>query len=194
MKFRLSTFRAILQYVSALDEHLETGSVITMTSDERVQIYVPSPNTTPYNTITSRTGSELRQSLPLSREDATPPPFVPLYKRMDQLVGGSSINSSPATTSTRVTTLSNYNQQHPQDSSSQMTSLEMVKISIRSTNSEACEEAHPTEFLVSSTSLSGQNVSTDGTLKDLPSLLSDQQNEVRLETEPVSLSDIRLDG
>jgi hypothetical protein len=34
------------------DDH-ETGSIITMTSDERVQIYVPSPlETTPYNTIT----------------------------------------------------------------------------------------------------------------------------------------------
>ena len=34
------------------DDH-DTGSIITMTSDERVQIYVPSPlETTPYNTIT----------------------------------------------------------------------------------------------------------------------------------------------
>jgi len=32
----------------------DTGSVITMTSDERVQIYVPSPQTTPYNTLTGR--------------------------------------------------------------------------------------------------------------------------------------------
>ncbi len=36
------------------DERLETGSIITMTSDERVQIYVPSPQTTPYNTITKQ--------------------------------------------------------------------------------------------------------------------------------------------
>ena len=38
--------------VTLKDDH-DTGSIITMTSDERVQIYVPSPlETTPYNTIT----------------------------------------------------------------------------------------------------------------------------------------------
>ena len=34
------------------EDKQETGSVITMTSDERVQIFVPSPQGTPYNTIT----------------------------------------------------------------------------------------------------------------------------------------------
>merc|ERR1711988_1340846 len=34
------------------EDRQETGSVITMTSDERVQIFVPSPQGTPYNTIT----------------------------------------------------------------------------------------------------------------------------------------------
>jgi hypothetical protein len=34
----------------------DSGSVITMTSDERVQIYVPSPQTTPYNTLHTRSG------------------------------------------------------------------------------------------------------------------------------------------
>ena len=39
--------------ISVSDEdRQETGSVITMTSDERVQIFVPSPQGTPYNTIT----------------------------------------------------------------------------------------------------------------------------------------------
>ena len=56
-----------------------------MTSDERVQIYVPSPNTTPYNTITNRTslkeqglffgGGRVQVASPNMREDATPPPF-----------------------------------------------------------------------------------------------------------------------
>lgn len=60
-----------------------------MTSDERVQIYVPSPQTTPYNTITKSHASlnstsyvHLRTAaLPWGttgsvREDATPPPFA----------------------------------------------------------------------------------------------------------------------
>ncbi len=38
----------------SVEDRLDTVSVITMTSDERVQIYVPSPQTTPYNTLTSR--------------------------------------------------------------------------------------------------------------------------------------------
>ena len=39
--------------LSGLGDDHDTGSIITMTSDERVQIYVPSPlETTPYNTIT----------------------------------------------------------------------------------------------------------------------------------------------
>jgi hypothetical protein len=39
---------------AAAEDRLDTGSIITMTSDERVQIYVPSPQTTPYNTITKQ--------------------------------------------------------------------------------------------------------------------------------------------
>ena len=39
-------------FLGDADDQHETGSVITMTSDERVQIFVPSPQGTPYNTIT----------------------------------------------------------------------------------------------------------------------------------------------
>ena len=39
---------------------METGSLITMTSDERVQIFVPSPSGggTPYSTITKSSNQE----------------------------------------------------------------------------------------------------------------------------------------
>jgi hypothetical protein len=45
------------------DELNETSSVITMTSDERVQIFVPSPQGTPYNTITKSTSSNTTMSI-----------------------------------------------------------------------------------------------------------------------------------
>lgn len=60
-----------------------------MTSDERVQIYVPSPQTTPYNTITKGNSSTHHSILPWGaglhnhqatpsnmRDDATPPPYA----------------------------------------------------------------------------------------------------------------------
>jgi hypothetical protein len=44
---------SVPDFVSGCSDDVDTGSIITMTSDERVQIYVPSPlETTPYNTIT----------------------------------------------------------------------------------------------------------------------------------------------
>jgi len=53
MQHRHSNTVCIVKFLFFLVDELDNGSIITMTSDERVQIYVPSPlETTPYNTIT----------------------------------------------------------------------------------------------------------------------------------------------
>ena len=50
--------------VSSDRNTVETGSLITMTSDERVQIFVPSPagGGTPYSTITKSSNQEFLQA------------------------------------------------------------------------------------------------------------------------------------
>lgn len=150
-----------------------------MTSDERVQIYVPSPQTTPYNTITSRAGllppdqqqqllhrtQQQQRSLISSgggREDATPPPFS--HRTV--------INSS----SSDLFRAPQQQQQQPSGPSSsstvqlnatETTTLEMVRISINSSSSVTQE---------SRTIVEG----------DLPSLPDDEDEG------PVSLSDVKL--
>lgn len=53
----------IFLFLAEKDELHETSSVITMTSDERVQIFVPSPQGTPYSTITKSTSSNTTMSI-----------------------------------------------------------------------------------------------------------------------------------
>ena len=65
--------------VSSERNTVETGSLITMTSDERVQIFVPSPagGGTPYSTITKSSNQEFLQAhkhqsqVPWSSVDST---------------------------------------------------------------------------------------------------------------------------
>merc|ERR1712241_683492 len=63
------------------EDRQETGSVITMTSDERVQIFVPSPQGTPYNTITKgsalNTGNGSTTSAIITGNGNLAPLFVP---------------------------------------------------------------------------------------------------------------------
>lgn len=138
------------------DDRQETGSVITMTSDERVQIFVPSPQSTPYNTITK--GSTTTMSIGSAN---LAPLFVP--HRMP---------SSESYRSLTPLNMSAHSPVHQEGASETMvlqeTSLDMVKISLVSSNSASTSAA------------------TDKTLaNDIESLPMDQ---------PVSLSEIQLEG
>ena len=126
----------------------ETGSVITMTSDERVQIFVPSPQGTPYNTITkTSTATTCIGSANFA------PLFAPnrasaseTYRSLTPL--NFSASPAPPIEVTETTTV-------------QETSLEMVKISMVSGSSTSTTEV-PTQ-------------QTDRTIADLESLPMDDQ-------------------
>ncbi|TRY79248.1 hypothetical protein TCAL_05810 [Tigriopus californicus] len=185
------------------DDRLETGSIITMTSDERVQIYVPSPQTTPYNTITKnhQESTQIVKKVPWGRDDATPPPFThrtvtaesSSYRSITPLnsATGSSrfqsrlVSSSMETSnSTRVVT--------------EETSVDMVKISISSSSTADGQDL--------STAKSGRHLTSSSSehrtlMDDLPSLPADESSEhpqysnhqPHATKEPLSLSDILLE-
>jgi hypothetical protein len=120
------------------DDRLETGSVITMTSDERVQIFVPSPQGTPYNTITK--GSVTTSVVGAAN---LAPLFVP--HRMP--------NSESYRSLTPLNMSANSPIHHPHDSTSPAAeviheaSLEMVKISLISSTTSDKTMANDIESL-----------------------------------------------
>merc|ERR1711953_371036 len=107
------------------DDQHETGSVITMTSDERVQIFVPSPQGTPYNTITkTSSGTPCIGSANLAPLFAPNRSLAETYRSLTPLNFSASPAPPPETT----------------DSTSvQETSLEMIKISMISSSTSTTE-------------------------------------------------------
>ncbi len=142
-----------------------------MTSDERVQIFVPSPQGTPYNTIT-KSASDMTSSIGASN---LLPLFAPQrlpasesYRSLTPLNMPTSVTASPLHESTTQTM---------QVTTTEMTSLEMVKISLVSTESTTSTEVN--------------TQTTDRTLaNDLESLPIDEAAEPE---DPVSLSHIKLE-
>jgi len=176
--------------VTAEDKQ-ETGSVITMTSDERVQIFVPSPQGTPYNTITK--GNSANSTNAIGSANLAPL-FVPnripnseSYRSLTPL--NMSANSPAHDAGTNSETTNNANVQKVL----QETSLEMIKISLvssqasdNSNNSAEIQNLQGGESL-SETTLSTLAPATDKTIaNDIESLPVDQP-------QPVSLSQIELE-
>lgn len=183
------------------DDRLETGSIITMTSDERVQIYVPSPQTTPYNTITKNHESttQIFKNVPWGRDDATPPPFAhrtvtaetSTYRSITPLnnsTGSSSrfqsrlVSSSLETSVTKVVT--------------EETSVDMVKISISSSSTGDGPDLSTAKSSRQLTSTSSEHRTL---MDDLPSLPADESSQHlqysnhHSTKEPLSLSEILLE-
>jgi len=188
--------------VTAEDKQ-ETGSVITMTSDERVQIFVPSPQGTPYNTITK--GQNSANSTAAIGSANLAPLFVPnripnseSYRSLTPL--NMSANSPAHDAGTNSETTNNANVQKVL----QETSLEMIKISLVS--SEASDNSNNSAEIQNlqgvcpsqdshnlqggeslSETLSTLAPATDKTIaNDIESLPVDQP-------QPVSLSQIELE-
>jgi len=107
------------------DDQHETGSVITMTSDERVQIFVPSPQGTPYNTITkTSSGTPCIGSANLAPLFAPNRASAETYRSLTPL----NFSASPAPP-----------QETTDSTSVQETSLEMIKISMISSSTSTTE-------------------------------------------------------
>ena len=149
-----------------LDDRHETSSVITMTSDERVQIFVPSPQSTPYNTITkgSQQGGASTTTMSIGSANLAPlfaPHRMPPSESYRSLTPLNMSANSPA-----------HDINHSTESTQmilQETSLEMVKISLVSSSTNVS---------------SGTTVSDKTIANDVESLPTDQ---------PVSLSQIHLE-
>ena len=126
------------------EDRQETGSVITMTSDERVQIFVPSPQGTPYNTITKgsalNTGNGSTTSAIITGNGNLAPLFVPnripnseSYRSLTPL--NMSANSPAHDPSSNPDAACNSSVQKVL----QETSLEMIKISLISSEGDSAE-------------------------------------------------------
>ena len=160
-------------FVPGMDERFDTGSIITMTSDERVQIYVPSPQTTPYNTITkgNNTGSthhtilpwgaglQFQQNTPAGmREDATPPPYshrtvIAEHRSVTPIYLSNSSNNT--TVETNTSSSADYTSVKMVKTNS--TSLEQVKVGLvqpagssRLTGTSAGEDGEDPTYLINS--------------------------------------------
>lgn len=169
------------------DDIHETGSVITMTSDERVQIFVPSPQTTPYNTITKLTSSiTSTSSSGVGAAAALAPLFAPQrmpssesYRSLTPLNMDHSKMSSPSHEPSHTSTSDTSSQVTAVGPRQGETSLEMVLISMTSSST--------------TTSTEMQTQQTDRTIaNDLPSLPHDGADNGQ-DSQPISLSHIQLD-
>ncbi len=209
-----------------MDDRLETGSVITMTSDERVQIYVPSPQGTPYNTIHPGQ-QQAMQPVQQQRPQSHPPPSSSSSSSSQQQGQIARVGILAGTDSSRSVTPIKASGATPQHqllpaeeaslSATQETSLEMVRISIRSSSASSASSSYrfhsssATAAAAASNSSGGDSSVTvhkpaaaaaaaaaaapvssgERTMaEDLPSLPRDPEEE---DQPPVSLSHITLE-
>ena len=168
-----------------------------MTSDERVQIFVPSPQGTPYNTITKGSVLNTAGSVITSSSSSAnlAPLFVPnripnseSYRSLTPLnMSANSPAHEPGSNPENANNASNAVHKILQE-----TSLEMIKISLVSTsedsnNSEDNLQGGGADPSLSETTESTLAPATDKTIaNDIPSLPVDQP-------QPVSLSHIELE-
>jgi len=185
------------------EDRQETGSVITMTSDERVQIFVPSPQGTPYNTITKgsalNTGNGSTTSAIITGNGNLAPLFVPnripnseSYRSLTPLnMSANSPAHDPGSNPDAAACNNSSVQKVLQE-----TSLEMIKISLVSSEGDSAEVNLQSVQPQDSSNLQGESLSetlstlapaTDKTIaNDIESLPVDQP-------QPVSLSHIELE-
>lgn len=198
------------------DDH-DTGSIITMTSDERVQIYVPSPlETTPYNTITRQV-----EQIRVSTATTWPSPTSTNITVNGESIGDdeAAINLTPfqvhrvsaahsyrsltplnmdvsdgQATATKSANLPPHDDPKSLVSSSNETSLEMIKISLVSEETSVVTQETRIEETIREMEVHSvhQSSLSDQTLgPELPSLPTDK-DESNVDEAPVSLSHIEL--
>ena len=171
-----------------------------MTSDERVQIFVPSPQGTPYNTITKgsvlNSGNGNTTPAIITGSGNLAPLFVPnripnseSYRSLTPL--NMSANS-PAHDSGLSPDAATYNSSVQKVL--QETSLEMIKISLVSSEGDSAEanlqSVHPQD----SSNLQGGSLSeTLSTLAPAKTIANDIESLPVDQPQPVSLSQIELE-
>ncbi len=205
---------------AGLDDRLETGSVITMTSDERVQIYVPSPQGTPYNTIHPGQ-QQAMQLVQQQRPQSHPPPSSSSSSSQQGQIARVGIlagtDSSRSVTPIKASGATPQHQLLPAEeaslSATQETSLEMVRISIRSSSASSASSSyrfHSSSTTAAAAAAASNSGGGDSSVtvhkpaaaaapvssgertmaEDLPSLPRDPEEE---DQPPVSLSHITLE-
>ena len=152
----------------------ETGSLITMTSDERVQIFVPSPSGggTPYSTITKSSNQEFLHKVQAAGSNSRPTTTSISWHEM----------TSDVTSSTTVT--SSMHKPAPLADAETLTST-----STGGGGAKSLEELDHRSMVV--TSAAGDTL-VDSELPSLPTDGVVVTSSMPEQQEPVSLSDISL--
>ena len=124
-------------FIGETDDRQETGSVITMTSDERVQIFVPSPQGTPYNTITKGSATTTMSIGSVNLAPLFAPHRMPNSESYRSLTPLNMSSNSPAHDQTQPP---GANTTETTQMVLQETSLEMVKISLVSSSTSTTDK------------------------------------------------------